>query len=117
MSYVVMTPRSVPGYINDDEIYEYKSAAPLSSPSNGPNVLIPGYRWISTLSITLIITAGSGKIQTTTSPIDDVDAGTAKWNDTIDGLVSSTITTELAKCTAVRMVNVTGTTELTITAR
>jgi len=74
---------------------------------NSKPILIPG--GISVLTLTLIVTSGSGKVQYSTSGAAAVDAGTAIWRDWPAGAVA--VTTEdslLSPVTAVRVACVSG---------
>lgn len=115
MAYAIMTETMVPGYINSEYIYEYEDTK--TAAANGDSVLIPGDKKLKVISVTIIPTAGSGKIQTTTSSVADVMADAALWDDTNAGVVASQTTMALELCTAIRQVNVTGSTKMTVTVR
>jgi len=97
-----------------NEAWEYSEE--LSAPANGDTVIIP--EDVQNISVTLVVTAGSGKIQATTDLLATVESGTGvTWVDWDHGVVTAT-TQDVAKpVTALRQVNVSGTTKLVMRAQ
>lgn len=59
-----------------------------ASDGNGESFIVPTNAL--GLTVTLKITSGTGKIQTTDSPVSAIQGGTAVWCDWDDGAVSAT---------------------------
>lgn len=95
--------------------WEYQDV--LSTASNGDTVIIPEN--IKNISATLEITSGSGKIQTTTSLLNDVinNPGSVVWVDWDMGVISTTEQDSCLPVTAIRQVNVSGTTKMILRAQ
>ena len=98
--------------------YQLKPPEELSAPGNGEWILIPirnnGSR---EAAVTLSGTASwSGKVQGTNSTREDVIAGNAVAVDWPNGEISSVTNRVLFNFTAVRQVNVSGTTKLEVNA-
>ena len=92
-----------------NEAWEYSEE--LTSAVNGDTVIIP--EDVKNIAVTLVITAGSGKVQTTTDLLDTVLSGTGvTWVDWDKGLVSLTTQDTVFPVTAHRVVNVSGITKL-----
>jgi hypothetical protein len=102
-------------YINTKKGFEYKGVI-LSSAGNGGSVLIPTQ--VQNIAVALVVGGSStGKVQTTVSPLADVESDNAVWLDWDAGVVS-TNTADVAKpVTAIRQVNVSGTTQLLMRAQ
>ena len=94
--------------------YEY-SDTPIAAPGNGDAVLIPAS--VRQISVTLKVTAGSGKVQTSTSTVEAVVAGTADWVDWDHGVAIATLTDVCSPVTAIRQVNASGTTQIQMRAQ
>jgi len=93
-----------------NEVWEYDYT--LSSPANGDSVLIPvtAEKIIATLYVS---PGGNGKIQTTTNKIADVKTDTnVVWVDWDSGSVDSTVQDSTLSVTAIRQINVAGTTRM-----
>lgn len=103
------------GFINTKNGFGFKSTV-LSSPGNGVSVLVPTQ--VQSISVALILGgSSSGKVQSTLSPIEDVINDTAIWLDWSAGIVSFT-TADVAKpVTAIRQVNISGTTQILMRAQ
>lgn len=93
--------------------WEYSET--LASPGNGKSVLLPN--GCNGLSLTLSVTAGSGKIQTTTDLLENIHSGTAVWVDWLVGTVTVTTQDYCKPVSAIRQVNVSGTTKLMLRAQ
>jgi len=107
---------------NYSDIYQsrdgvtYEKAETLSSPANGTPIILPPDTVNATFS--LVVTAGSGSIQATTSSLADVVAGTANWYTHPSGTVTASYAGEFVPSVkAVRQVNASGTTKIEVTAR
>ena len=116
MAIAYMTSVHIQNYegknINIDA-WEYEDT--LSSAIDGSSVIVPEN--IKNLSVTLQISAGSGKVQTTTSKLEDVLNNNAVWVDWDNGVVTSTTQDSCVPITAIRQVNVSGTTKLLVRAQ
>lgn len=93
--------------------WEFKEI--LSSSGNGEWVLIPA--GVEGVSETLKIAAGEGKIQRTTSPIADIENSIEVAIDWDKGSIVATDTDVSYPSTAIRQVNVSGTTTLLLRAQ
>ena len=91
------------------EFNESKAAA-----GNGNTIVIPPN--IKGIAVTLEITAGNGKVQATTSSLADVLAGAEVWVDWSKGAITATAQDYVMPCTALRLVNISGTTKITLVA-
>lgn len=89
--------------------FEYEDVI-TGGAANGVSVLVPNN--IKSIQTTLIISAGSGKIQTTTSSVAKVIAGTATWFDWIKGVIAATDQDSCKPVAAIRQVNISGTTTM-----
>lgn len=87
----------------------------LNSPGDGDWIMVPND--VGAIAVTLSPTAGSGKIQTTTDKIDVVKNGSPVAIDWDDGVVAISTHDVFFPITAFRMVNVTGTTKITVRAQ
>jgi len=118
MAIVYMTPVKVDRYdntINENfRAYEYEDTI-TGGAANGDTVIIPVN--IKSIQATLIIAAGSGKIQTTTSSVAKVIAGTETWVDWDLGVITSTDQDSCMPVTAIRQVNASGTTTMQLRAQ
>ena len=79
----------------------------LSSPGVSDWIIIP--KDVSQLTIGLFITSGEGRIEYTLSPIAKVEADTARVRIWDAGSVTASADDVLARPTAIRLVNVSGT--------
>jgi len=93
--------------------WDYKSDA-LAAPGDGDAVLIPPGSL--DVQVTLIPTAGSGKIQATYDPYADVlaDPDAVNWVDWDAGVVAAITQDSVKGPSAIRQVNVSGSTVMTI---
>lgn len=118
MAIKYMTPVNIAQYDAgkiDNIGWEYDTGD-IASPGDGDSIIIPDN--IKDIIVTLYINAGQGKVQTTTNKVQDViDDNSVIWVDWDPGLVSSTIQDTAPPVTAIRMVNVSGTTRLMIRAQ
>lgn len=117
MASVYMELAIVSGYKpnkTEAQLYNYKDV--LSAPGNGNAVIIPPGTY--TVQVGLNIDTGSGKIQATLDPVIDVmeDDANVTWVDWDNGIVSSTTHESVYPPTAIRQVNISGTTEMVLVA-
>lgn len=100
----------------EDELsqYSWQFSELLSTPGNGSSILIPN--GAVGVGIMLYIQSGSGKLQTTTDTIESVYDGSAIWVDSPVGVVDATFQDYAKGITAIRQVNVSGTTRLLLRA-
>ena len=111
MAIKYMTRVHIPEYevVIKNNAWEYDDQ--LSSPGNGNTVIVPA--GVTVISVTLGITTGSGKIQTTTNLLDDVISNTGiVWQDWDDGVVTDNTQDYTSAVTAIRQVNVSGTSRM-----
>ena len=81
----------------------------------GDFFLIPAE--FNSLSVTLGVTGGSGRVETTTNKVADVESDTnVVWVPWDAGDVVATTQDVAARPTAIRQVNISGTTRLMVTA-
>ena len=113
MAIVNMTQAKVDKYENNEKAWEYEDS--LAAPSNGNTVLVPA--GINGISVTLDITAGSGKIQTTTDLLATVKTGTPVWIDWPLGVVAADTQDWVRPVAAIRQVNAAGTTKMKLRAQ
>lgn len=103
---------TIPDYENriDNKGFEYQET--LTSSGNGDSVIIPDC--VSKISVTLEITGGgSGRIQATTNLLQDVlDDNNVVWIDWDNGVVAASTQDAMEPATAIRVVNVSGTTRI-----
>ena len=96
-----------------EAIYETKET--LAAPANGNTLLLPDETGsYESVLISLVVTAGTGKVQFTLSNRNDVIAGNAVWYDWDDGVVSGNTNDVLFHASAFRQVNASGTTTIEI---
>jgi hypothetical protein len=92
--------------------FDYKET--LATPSNGKSILIP--EGIEIVNVDFIVgSGGSGKVQATNAPMDDIIAGTVPetdWFDSPHGVVQGSWQDKIDRPNAVRQVNVSGTTKI-----
>lgn len=110
MSYVAMSRAPLEKATN---AWEYKET--LSVAGNGVSVLLPPD--LDDVTVTLEVSAGSGKVQATTSTVADVKSDVAVWVDWTAGTVTQTTQDYCKPPTALRMVNVSGVTTLHLRAQ
>ena len=92
-----------------------ESVQELDAAANGNTILAADQIGrMKTILLSLIVTAGSGKIQYTISNRADVIAGNEVWYDWNAGVVIANTTDVLFFVSAVRVVNVTGTTKIEV---
>ena len=109
MGYVKMTEQRAS--VNDEKSEKaWFHEEELSSPGNGAWILKPN--GTSGMGVTLSISSGSGKVQATTDSIDKVINDTAEGVDWDLGTVSGTVQDTAIQLTAVRQVNISGTTTI-----
>lgn len=82
----------------------------LSAPGNSDSILTP--RGVQSVLVTLSTSGGEGKVQYTMSSVAEVKADTANWIDWDAGSVTSDTDDVLYPVTAIRMVNVSGSTTM-----
>jgi hypothetical protein len=87
----------------------------LDAPGNGMWHLVPS--GCQSIQIMLFPIEGSGKIQITMDRVNNVKNGIACFVDWDNGIVDSTTTEAVMPVTAIRQVNVSGTTKLTMRAQ
>jgi len=96
---------------NIEKSWYYKETK--SSPGNGQWILKPN----GTIAMGLMLAVtGSGKVQATNSSIDEIEAGTEIAFDWPQGIVIINTVDEVTQVTAIRQVNISGTTILLVTA-
>lgn len=107
-----VSPSGRGGYFNN--IHEYEET--LESPGNGEWILVPA--GITSINCTLYFSGGgSGKIQTTSSSIEKVNANNAVAVDWPHGEVSDTTQDTTSPVTAIRQVCVGATSILALRAQ
>ncbi len=86
----------------------------IASGASDPIILdnLPG---VQTVMLAPVVT-GTGKVQTTLSPVSDVLGGTADWIDWLAGTVSEATMDELRGVTAVRAVWASGQVRMVVRA-
>jgi len=96
----------------EEKAWEYTET--LASPGNGVSIIIPA--GCNNISVTLWCdAASSGKVQTSNSLLGTVKAGTSEvWVDWTLGTVSTTSQDSCVPVTAIRHVNVSGTTKIEV---
>lgn len=95
----------------------FEASQTLSSGTNGNSLLLPDESGtIDSILVSLIISSGSGKIQTTVSSLDNVKASSANWVDWDYGTVTTTTADVFYNVTAVRGVRTTGTVTIEVRA-
>ena len=93
----------------------YESAETLSAPADGDTILLPDESGrMDSVMVSLVVTAGGGKVQYTISNRADVIAGNAVWYDWDAGAVVANTTDVMYHVSAVRQVNTSGTTKLEV---
>ena len=95
--------------------FAYESEDTLTSAGNGVEHLVPV--GINNVSITLKITAGSGKVQFANSSVADVKAGNGVYQDWDEGTPTVSTSVSFLPVTAIRQVNVSGMTQLLLRAQ
>jgi hypothetical protein len=91
----------------------WEATQALSSGTNGNSLVLPDETGkVESIMVSLVISSGEGKIQTTVSPLVNVEAGTANWIDWDRGAVSTTTADVFYNVTAIRAVRVSGTIKL-----
>ena len=115
MAVAYMTGVQIPQYkvLTDFGAWEYKDE--LTAPANGDSVIIP--TTVKSVAVTLEVSAGTGKVQATTSLLSEVENDTAVWVDWDAGEVAVTTQDGVAPVTAIRQVNATGTTRFIVRAQ
>lgn len=115
MAVVYMTRVTISTYEDNvnNQGWEYKDTK--ASTGNGNSIIIP--TCVKKISLTLEMTSGSGKVQTTTSKLADVVGGTEAWVDWTSGSVSANTREVFDPVTAVRLVNTSGTIYLSVRAQ
>ena len=114
MAYDAMTQQRAS--INDEQdqkSWYYQET--LTSPGNGKWILKPN--GTDGIGVTLVISSGVGKVQATTDSIDNIIADTATAVDWDLGTVSGTNQDSCVQLTAVRQVNISGTTIIKVVAQ
>lgn len=106
---------SIPGYEKEikNSDWEYKDS--LESPGEGPSMVVP----VGVKNLEVFFTVengGIGKVQHTVSTQEDLIAGQAVWIDWDIGEIGENSQDSSTPVTALRQVNVTGTTTLTVKA-
>lgn len=82
-----------------------------ATPGNGNTFLLIDLAGkVESWLVSLVVTSGTGKVQYTNSIRSKVLAGTAIWYDWNDGVVAANTNDVFFNVSAVRLVNVTGTT-------
>lgn len=100
----------------ENNTWEFKQT--LSGAGNGNPVLIPTDHSIIGVSLFLYITTGSGKIQYTGSKVEDVIAGNSIWQDWDNGQITNANSSDwMRPCTALRLVNASGTVTMNLRAQ
>lgn len=117
MAYVYMnrvnyadTNYSAEGY--NQRRFEYTES--LNSAGIGNVIICPPN--VKGETVTLEVIAGSGKVELSTDPLNIVLAGSGIFTDWSAATVTSTTQTYIAPITALRMVNVSGTTKIKVIA-
>ncbi len=88
----------------DDDVYRYTETK--SAGTNGDPVIIP--TTVKKILARLVISSGSGSIQTSISSIASIKAGTANWVTWDSGTVSVTTEDVAERVNAIRVVRATG---------
>ena len=114
MSFELMNKIASQVNAESDE-FSFEHSDQLTSPGNGPWVLIPN--GIDNIAVTLSISAGSGKVQITNDLDATVRTGAPVAVDWPLGGVSGTVEDSCKPVTAIRQVNYSGTTTLSMRAQ
>ena len=115
MAIKYMTTVNIAGYGAEKDKLGWEYADSLNSASNGDTVIIPDN--VRFVSVALLITAGSGYVEATISKLADVLAGTGVWVVWDKGTITSSAQDSCIPVTALRQVNVSGTTKLQLRAQ
>ena len=94
--------------------YEYDTGD-VASAGNGDSIIIPDN--VQSISLVLEVTAGSGSVEWTLNTVANVLAETAVWHSWDAQTVVTTLSDVFYPCTAIRMVNASGTTRLKVRAQ
>jgi len=114
MAWTVMTQEFPNTGEGNQMVLEYTEE--LAAPGNGADVIVPA--GVAAVTCALKVTAGSGKVQWTPSPLAAVKAGTANWYDWPLGVVVADASDSFVSAVkAFRVVNVSGTVLLEATAQ
>lgn len=88
----------------------WEATETLTVAGNGNTILLPNNAgFVRDVLVALVISSGSGSIQTTISPLSNVRAGLGNWVTWTAGTVNTTTTATFSNVTAVRAVNASGT--------
>lgn len=98
-----------------EDVFAYEYNGTLTAAGNGEWVLIPNA--IGSITIILEVTAGSGYVEVTNDTVYEVKQNTAVGLGWDDGTVTQTTQSVVLPVTAIRQVNVTGTTTLKLRAQ
>lgn len=100
-----------------DKPFMFDYTEELSAPSNGDTIIVPGN--VIGISVALEVTGGSGKVQASITPVDEIIANESNtiWIDWDSGTVTATTQDRCAPVSALRQVNASGTTKLTLRAQ
>lgn len=113
MSIVYLESNTETNKSKGESVWEYKETKTTSG--NGNIIMLPNETGkYDSVMCSLIISSGTGKIQTTISNRADIIAGIANWIDWDYGAVSSTTTDVFFQVAAVRQVNSSGTTKIEV---
>ena len=93
----------------------YEHSDTVAAPGNGNSVIVPAD--VKGISVTLKITGGQAKVQTTTDTIANVLDDSAEWVDWDAGDVATTTQDYAVPVTAIRQVNASGTSVLQLRAQ
>ena len=98
--------------LKGEHAWEYREAL-TGSTAGSDSILIP--YGVSKIGIQLVVSAsGTAKVQRSVDLISNIQASTNSWIDWTEGDITSSTITSFTMCTAVRQVNATGTSVLTV---
>jgi len=117
MSIVFMEDVYINKYTPYRQTVSYQYSEELEEAGNGSTIIVPAN--VAGVSIELEVSGGEGKVQATLTPFDDIiiTEDNADWFDWIHGSVVVTTQGRCKPVTALRQVNVSGTTVLKLRAQ
>ena len=117
MSFKLMNAITSDTIGGEETLSSFETHETLDTPTNGDWILIP--TGVQSVAVTLDATSGSGKIQVSSDSLYDITNDTAtKVKDWDAGLLTGTLDNDVFfPCTAIRQVNISGTTSIGVRAQ
>lgn len=117
MSYIQMNPLTSDSIGGEEALSSFEAHETLNATGNGQWILIP--TGVQSVAITLDATLGSGKIQVSSDSLIDIKNNIAsKVIDWDAGIVTNALSNDVFfPCTAIRQVNISGTTSIGVRAQ